>query len=1056
MESVINSEHLHTLSFKEKLINYFKDYNSLIYYVLFLIIFGIAFYAGSLFLNNFTITPTGDFVVQTISFFYNGYDDWHRFLATGEFPFWDSNLFLGSDNLAGNAFYYVCNPFFLFCTLFPRDWLIHMIAITIIAKLVLATLFFRLLLKSFNVKEWTARFFAICYGFGGWLVYYTWFNVFLDVGTFLPLILLGIEKVLKREKPFLLIFSIFLLGITNFYFLVPICIGAVLYALFRLVQTWKTRTTKDSFIALGIGVASFALGLALAGFLIFPALFNSLQYTRAQSSYLDQIKAALDAKEYSTVLKMMFDWSSYTSSALSGFYASTNYGFRIIYPLISFLFPPSDGRNVSILEFSGNRYDEVASSLFCYTPCIIIFFASIFKSIKERKISHLIAIAFMVFCLFVPFCYYFFLAFSSCYGRWEILPYAFLLIYIAIQFNDRNNYKLWYFDVSYIITAILMIACVYYVYLLPDIYPSRIVEPGYRWAIIVVQALYVTFIYVFIRFKYKKPNFIKYGQIFLLAECIMMGVYFTISHGYVSYNSSSLLGGITNFTRETEIFNRLKDEDDDLYDPSFYRVQSGRIVNSGTNIAQLEDYNGTSFFQSTYNPNLDQFISWSRMVRSPGNWVGEAIQKKPLLDEFLGVKYYLTKAVETNFGVNENKVVHVEPNIPFGYEKKYSYYDYDLYENKNFIEMGFSFDTVLDPNLTDPNDKYHIYSDFYRSYALNELDNDYNFLTTATYSTEDIAKIKDTYDDDFNSGSLSETNYKNLPNLVTYRRGTDYTSKVYRLSSNFDPQYPLAYLTDGDTSDQTSNLTYAKDIVVFEPRKTDFFTLESDPNCALFINKSIDSSHRVAYFLIDEEGNAITYDNNLLFGSSGWYRYMRTLYSQGKNISTIIAVSYPYSDIPMTLSSVAFDNLYRWQYTDYMDVINSLKEYPLENCSHSVNNYSFTTNFDKRRIIVTNVAYDGGWSVKATKNGKTIEKETFKADGGWLSFVSETGETSYSCSFVSQHFKTGVIAGGIAVLSVVFLGIHYYIKSKNYLEKTLSQKKKFTKIFNEELKNLNK
>ncbi len=1057
------------LFWNNKILPVLKNKNSLFYYVVILIILGIAFFASSLFINGFTITPSGDYVAQDIPFYFNGYDDWHHFFATGEFPLWDSNTFLGADNISNNTFYYFFNPFFLVCILFPRAWLVQMMSITMIFKLVLAALFFRLLLKHFNVKELQARFFSICYGFGGWIVFYMWFNCYMEICTFFPLVLLGIEKVINKEKPYTLMIGLFLISISNFYFLVPVCIGSVIYALFRLCQTAHTRTVKDNFKILGIGILSFAVGLMFSAFFTIPAFMNALSYSRSTSSYLGLLKQALQDRDFGKFFGYIFDWQSYYSSVSGGLLQGSYKGYRVFYPLMSFLFPASDGRNVSILNVVGvgNRYDEMASSLFAYTPVILIFFASIFKSCKEHKWSHLLAIGFFTLALFTPFFYYFFMAFTSSYGRWEFLPYAFIVLYCAISYNEPEKYKNWYFDASFIIIFTLMMVCVYYACACPDIYGSYVLAPKERWAIIAeeIVLLIVTYI-IFRKFQFRK-NFLKYAPIILFVECTVMGVYFNFSQGYVKYFTNSFIGGVTNFSRETEIFNSLNTKTDELYDDTFYRVQSGRIIYSGTNIAQLENYNGISFFNSTYNSAQDQYLSWARISRSPSNWVGEAIQKKPLLDTFLGVKYYLTKRIETNYGVGSTKVVHVEPNIPFGYEKVLDYYDYSLYKNDNFIELGFSYDKVLDPQITpsDPPAKVTINSTlFYQNAATNELDNDYNFLHSAVLSTEDIASLKKEYSNEFSYNTLEESKYASTPNLYTYYMNNTssnintYNAVAYELSDYFDPSNPLAYLSNGTVLDANTALSYGKNIVVLTP-KSGSFTPKDEKNAALFINKKISDDFRYGYFLIDDTNKVVTYDNNLLFDNYGWYRNVRSLYTQGKNITKIICVPYCSVKDARTLKDVAPSYIYRWQYDDYMNVINNLKTYPLTNVSHTTNTYTFKTNFASRRFVVLNVGYSKGWSVKAIHGSKETTLKTYNGNGGWVSFMAETGDTTYKVSYVTPYLKGGLAISGVSLIGIIAYAIHCTIKKKitpiDPKKTKRTSSKRFQEILKEELRNRN-
>ncbi|MEG2640505.1 MAG: YfhO family protein [Bacilli bacterium] len=1013
----------HKLTYKEHFDNlmrdrikpYFRDFNNLFYYVCFLFLMGIIFYISSLAVNGFAILPSGDYVYQSVPFFHNGYDDWWKFLTTGEFPFWDPNTFLGADNLGNNGFYYVMDPFFLLTLFFPRAWMVQIMAILMIVKMVLAAVFFRLLLKSFGVEEKKSRIFAMCYGFGGWMIFYCRFNVFMEAVTWLPLILLGIEKVLKREKPFVLIFSLFALGLSNFYFLIPICIGGVMYALFRWAQTIKTRKIGDNFVVLGMGVLAFALGLALAAFFLMPAILTTMTYNRSEGTYLTDLIKLFGDKKYYEAYMQISSWESVYPNA----------GYRAMYPLMSFLFPVTDGRSVGIMDFNGNRYDELASSLYPYAPLVLLFFATIIKSVKEKKISHIMAIIFFCFALSWPFFYFMFLAFTKAYGRWEVIPYAFIILYVAVSYKKSEDYKKRYFDLGYVIQLGLMIFSTIMAFEYPYQY-SRVEVPTYRWAVIIIQFVYSFVLWILFRNNFKKEGFINNAKWFILSECCVLGIYFSISHGYTNYFGNDFLNGKDNVTIETKII-----EDLNKRDKNFFRIQSDGIAGSGTNIAMLENYNGLSVFHSTYNSNIDQFFNWSRMINSYGNWTGNAIDKRPLLDTFLGVKYYFTKDINTNFAVNDKTIRHVKPNIPFGYNVNSRVGEYTLYENKNFIEMGFTFDNVVDPNLADSktmDDPYKVYSDFFTSSdnTVQTLTNDNSFLSSAIYSREDISKVKEKYKADFASNDL-KIGKRSAPAIESLTHGNDYNSTVYRLPSNFDPENPLEFLTTGDKSDQSSKLKYASDILVLTPsnaRKYFNSSIGTTNSSALYIKKPIYDAYKIGYFLVTEDGKTITYDNNLLLDA--YYKNCRTLYTGDNKIKYIIGI--PYKE--MEPSSVRPYNIYTYAEDTYNEKINELKKYKLENCTHSTNTYKCTTNFDKRRFIVLNVAFDKGWKCNATlSDGSTKQLDVFKSTGGFVSVVGEPGNVSYEFNFKSEYFNTGLIISLVALTGVgAMFGIYEYLR----------------------------
>ena len=242
------------------------DPQSLLRYILFLIFMGVMFYAFALVTNLFTIPLSGDYVLQQIPFYLNGYDDWWHFFTTGEFVLWDDSTYLGANHIGSNSFYYYLNPFFMPILLFPRFLVPQGLAILMIGKMVGASLTFRLLLKHFRVEENHARIFAMAYGFSGWMAYYLWFNHFMEVAVVFPLVLLGIEKLLKDKNFRFLALSLFLMGITNYFFLVSTSFTAVFYAIFRYLQTAYQRPLKSNISVALYGLLAFATGIMMSAF----------------------------------------------------------------------------------------------------------------------------------------------------------------------------------------------------------------------------------------------------------------------------------------------------------------------------------------------------------------------------------------------------------------------------------------------------------------------------------------------------------------------------------------------------------------------------------------------------------------------------------------------------------------------------------------------------------------------------------------------------------------------------------------------------------------------
>ena len=98
---------------ENKVVKYLVDFynkvtqNTWVTYVIFLYVVGLLVFGYTLVNNSFVIPVSGDFVVQEIPFYYNGYDDWWTAISTGKFPLWDEQAILGVNNIGANSFYYL-------------------------------------------------------------------------------------------------------------------------------------------------------------------------------------------------------------------------------------------------------------------------------------------------------------------------------------------------------------------------------------------------------------------------------------------------------------------------------------------------------------------------------------------------------------------------------------------------------------------------------------------------------------------------------------------------------------------------------------------------------------------------------------------------------------------------------------------------------------------------------------------------------------------------------------------------------------------------------------
>ena len=189
----------------------------------------------------------------------------------------DMDFYIGEGTDLLNALhYYVIGDPLALLTVFVPDRFMHLFySFLSVFRLYLAGLSFSALAFETGIKnKYAVLSGAISYAFCYWAM----FNAarhpyFVNPLIYLPLVILGVERVIKREKPWLLIFSVMFSALTNFYFFYMIVLLTVAYVFVRMIFIWRAgRSIKQGLQDLvRIGVAA-ATGFGLSGFLSIPVL----------------------------------------------------------------------------------------------------------------------------------------------------------------------------------------------------------------------------------------------------------------------------------------------------------------------------------------------------------------------------------------------------------------------------------------------------------------------------------------------------------------------------------------------------------------------------------------------------------------------------------------------------------------------------------------------------------------------------------------------------------------------------------------------------------------
>lgn len=1053
------------------------------YFGLVVVLIGFAWCGYGLIENSFSMALNWDYSHQYLPFAQHYHDVWRTFFSTGSFPLWSEVTFLGEDNIGANAYYGLFDPFILVMSLFPRSWVPQLFALSTIIKITMAVFFAKAFLRYRGISEGAARFGALAIGFSGYMNFMVGFPTFVSALTYVPLVLLGIEKTIKEKKISCLVWGLFLMMLSCFLLVVTICIWGVIYAVWRYFLTIKERNKADNFKVISLGVGGFALGLLLGAWVLLPSFrMSSLtgRTTSIGSAYLSAFLSSLKAGDLKTAFYYFF------------LEVGENPG-REIMGYISFFFPTGGFTALPLLKSTGTTYDAWTASIFCYTPFVVLFFQGIIFSLKEKKWSHIVAIFFCLLCLFTTFAYYFFFAFSgNGYGRWYFVLVPSIVYYGCWAYDQRKDSPHWIPFAGTLFSLVLTIVAYCSIYwMLKDktfsgvthvtYYPTSYSMPddaisglARNWYLY-YQAILVGVEGVIMVIGYRKKwlDHVLFG--FIAVEAIVMGNMTFLYNGLWSIKNS-YMGGSENLSSAVYANEAIKKQGDLNYRVYF---DQGKGTN---NFQYAAGAAGSSSFHSLISYADTDFAYMNYMMCPPSiysgkdgtygektfvnyGWSAAYRNRRYGMDVALGYRYYVT---ENHW---DNRYEWVGQNVPFGASEieeassdrnRYRVYRVD---EDHLPVLGHGVDpSMLYRMNVDEDNPYSSdwvsrspssYNAHRQSLRMNEvlvsgaiidddvtLPEEFAYATAPTVGGNPFGLATISY-----SSGLSFYKYEPLVegDRLFPNKGQPYGSE--------GTGYFIKH--HGATAKFTSATTAKKGIDHIVVTKNDgtsfcnedgaYFQLTYHTNIT---ESSFNSQPKVMMF--DANDRLVCYDASTLgnvaaAGLNAWWAGRSSsigLYATGE-VKTI-AFIWPYS--AGATSSV---NPSDYQFTIVpkakMDEKAAfLRSTALKDVKAITNGYSFHTEYEASTIVKTQMGYDEGWHAYAEKeDGSRVNCQMLRLDGGLTGFVAPKGKVSYHLVYETPKLKTGVLLSILGILgysAYLFVSFRGEVKRKRKeTELTVSQ-----------------
>ena len=1062
----------------EKLISGIKKFFNKLYQNEYVRVFAIIFILGFIFFgttainNGFTMGFNGDYTLQTLAFYSDGYTKIWNFLKTGEFPMFDYSNFLGMNYFGTASFYYLTSPFYYLLLLCPQQYIFQGVYFLLLIKYATGGLLFYVLLKKFfGYKDRTCMVGAIVYAFSGWNLYYLWFH-FADAMAVFPLLIMGLEYCLQKKKGWLITLSLVIVALCNYFFFVTFAIFGVFYFIFRWIKIYGfTKKSGHTFwerwnVAIH-GALCYIVGGLLSGIVLIPSLVVVQDSGRVDNDLLttflmffmnyekvdgDLVMAGIKSlgdifnrENLKALYKFMFVWHDRTANGVVITGTQTK-----LYIISNFLFMNSNCWNTTV--FNNNALDNNLGGLFISTPLILLLVPSMINTLKSKKWWDIFTLIVCVIMPFIPFTFYLFHGFTYEYGRWQLCLVLITLIYVLRTFDNLEITNRWMFSIAIIVNVALAGYCVYFSYTqnLLDFQTKLMIIAGEIVFMFVVYHL--TFVY------HDKRWFKELATGGIILELFISTVITTNMHGVTDYKR--LYGGNEVYTEEQVMINELKESD-----TSFYRIFNNMATRNYTNLPSALSYNGLSTFNSIYNQNNNKFIDRSD-VWYAGGWSMGYHEKRPYFDQFVGVKYYIVDKNHLNNDASnqgskfegmspEIRKQEYDVNVPFGYTKlDTNYENFDIYENTNAIELGFAYDNyILDYTHTSYESSY--YETMYSNMAI--IDSLNKDLYKDNYQEKVVDQLTH-----FNKKSSWKNPYSWIYNSqlkidVTMRNDLGKNNKTRELFTVTSHDQMVDKI-NSDYKNYGSILHgrwvdkgYFGDEIILTPKSgfkiAENATKENPANIIL----TLQMGPQFLVSLYGENDKLLTQDCHMYHNyslSSRWYeRKMERSYYVNEEVKkiTIEAIGDVKISKDMNISMFDLDNVevkYRY-YDEFKQDWSFAKENQLLNIENTMNSFSFDTNYAAQKIVCLNVPYDQGWTLKMDDEKVDI----MSMNGGFIGFIAPSGEHSYYLNYltpgISDGLKLTLTGLGVGLVTFVGYNFHYCIMvSKSVVNSSILIKKR--------------
>lgn len=544
-------------------------------------------------------------------------------LSGNGFPMVDYSLGLGFDSITTLHYYVLGDPISLLSIFSSPQNGVYLYSVLVLVRLYLMGISFVYFMKYWKKDGFGVLLGALIYVFCGYSFYAgVRHPFFLNPMIFLPLLLIGLEKVMRREKPYLLIAVVFISTLSNFYFAYILVVISVIYVIFRYFSIYNKdnkRVVSGLFIT-GFKTGGFyLLGMAMAGVILVPVIYAFFQNGR------------LD-----TTPQMLFGYFHYDMD----YYITTFQG---------------------ILAAGVSPWYWVKLS---FSSIAVVSMAILLSDKKYRQLQIVVLLSFLALC--VPAFGFLMNGFSYVTNRWCFLLSLVVAVVFTVTYEkifELKKKQMLLLGIAVIIYGILAFA-----------YPSKDIVK-YEFVILIATIIIVLSL---------QGSYFQRRRV-LQKSIIYAFVLFTLGfHGY-AYYSPQFKGYVNQFLDKEQVLNKTTKGSLDLIsnidDNSFYRIET--FGDGVVNEALCIGVNDVSGYFSLLDGNITTGFKQLELLSQKNAYRFENLDNRTILNTLGNGKYFITNNKSTApYGYHLLKEMQNNEYTYYLFENKYSLplgFAYDSY-----------------------------------------------------------------------------------------------------------------------------------------------------------------------------------------------------------------------------------------------------------------------------------------------------------------------------------------------------------------------------------------